>query len=90
MLLIGLTGLLLVVLVVSILSRPRIFTQYLEHMAGIKLSSRDVSRVYRARGPAGVREMFLDLIIREDLRDGPTITPDTPPARDVLAPDRRA
>ena len=27
-----------------------------------------------------------ELIIREDLRDGPTITPDTPPDREILAP----
>lgn len=89
-LLLAATGLLLVVLVVSVLSRPRIFTQYLHHMTGIKLSPRDVSRVFRARGKAGVRDMFLELIIREDLKDGPTITPDTPPDREVLAPRERA
>ena len=88
-LLIGLTSFLLILLVVSMLSRPRIFTQYLKHMAGIELSPRDVSRVYRARGPAGVREMFLELIIREDLRNGPAITPDTPPSRELLAPEHR-
>jgi hypothetical protein len=30
--------------------------------------------------------MFLELIIREDLRDSPRITPDTPPDRGVLTP----
>lgn len=80
------TGFLLLVLVVSVLSRPRIFTQYLHHMTGIRLSARDVSRVYKKRGKAGVREMFLDLIIREDLKDGPVITPDTPPDRELLVP----
>jgi hypothetical protein len=30
--------------------------------------------------------MFLDLIIREDLKDGPTITPDSPPSREILTP----
>jgi len=83
------TGVLLLVLVVSVLSRPRIFTQYLHHMTGIRLSARDVSRVYKKRGKAGVREMFLDLIIREDLKDGPHITPDTPPDREVLVPLER-
>lgn len=88
-LLLALTGMLLLVLIVSVISRPRIFTQYLHHMTGIKLSPRDVSRVFRERGKAGVRDMFLELIIREDLKDGPTITPDTPPDRAVLAPDER-
>jgi hypothetical protein len=84
--LMGTTGALLVVLIISVLSRPRVFTQYLEHMTGIKLSPRDVARVYKRRGKAGVRDMFLELIIREDLRDGPTITPDSPPDREILAP----
>jgi hypothetical protein len=89
-LLVVLTGVLLLFLIVSVLSRPRIFTQYLRHMTGIRLSPRDVSRVFKTRGRAGVRDMFLDLIIREDLRDGPTITPDTPPDREVLTPRERA
>jgi len=80
------TGALLLVLVVSILMRPRLFTQYLEHMTGIQLAPRDVARVFKARGKAGVRDMFLELIILEDLRDGPKITPDTPPDREILAP----
>jgi hypothetical protein len=86
MVLVGTTGALLLVLIISMLSRPRIFTQYLEHMTGIKLSPREVARVFKARGKAGVRDMFLELIIREDLKDGPTITPDTPPDREILAP----
>jgi len=80
------TGALVLVLIISILMRPRIFTQYLEHMTGISLSPRDVARVFKTRGKAGVRGMFLELIIREDLKDGPTITPETPPDREVLAP----
>ncbi len=86
MVLMATTGALLLVLIISMLSRPRIFVQYLEHMTGIKLSSRDVARVFKAHGKAGVREMFLELIIREDLKDGPTIMPDTPPSREILAP----
>lgn len=82
------TGILLVLLVVSLLSRPRVFTQYLEHMTGVDLKPKEVARVYRTRGKAGVREMFLELIIREDLKDGPTITPDSAPDREILAPDR--
>ena len=82
-------GLLLVLLVVSFLSRPRVFTQYLHTMTGIKLSARDVARVYKRRGKAGVRDMFLDLIIREDVKSGPRITPDSVPDTELLAPESR-
>lgn len=80
---------LLLLLVTSLVSRPRVFTQYLLHMTGIKLAPRDVARVFKQRGRPGVREMFLELIIREDLRDGPRITPDTPPDRSALAPPEK-
>jgi len=80
-------GVLLALLVVSFLSRPRVFTQYLQTMTGIKLSARDVGRVYKQRGKAGVRDMFLDLIIREDLKSGPRITPDSAPDLEILAPE---
>ena len=74
-------GVLLALLIVSFASRPRVFTEYLHHMTGIRLSPREVSRVFKEKGRPGVRELFLDLIIREDLRDSPRITPDTPPER---------
>ena len=83
------TGVLLCLLVVSLLSRPRVFTQYLAHMTGIKLSPRDVAHIYHERGQAGVRDMFIELIVREDARDGIRITPDTPPDRKILAPSER-
>jgi hypothetical protein len=89
MLLIGTLGALLALLIVSFVSRPRVFTQYLHHMTGIKLSSRAVAQVFKTKGRPGVREMFLDLIIREDLRDSPRITPDTPPDTSLLAPEDR-
>jgi hypothetical protein len=82
-------GVLLLLLVVSLLSRPRVFTQYLEAMTGIKLSARDVARVYKQRGKAGVRDMFLELIIREDLKSGPRITPDSMPDTELLVPERK-
>ncbi len=82
-------GILLVLLVVSFLSRPRVFTQYLHTMTGIKLSARDVARVFKQRGRPGVRDMFLDLIIREDLKSGPRITPDSAPDLEILAPEPR-
>lgn len=80
-------GILLLLLVVSLLSRPRVFTQYLEAMTGIRLSARDVARVYKQRGKAGVRDMFLELIIQEDLRSGPRITPDSKPDLELLVPE---
>ena len=45
-------------------------------MTGVKLSPGDVRRAFSERGRNGVREMFLDLIIREDLKDGPIEIPD--------------
>ena len=62
---------LLIILVISFRSRAVVFCQYLEAMTGIRLKPSDVRRVYRQSGREGVREMFLDLIIREDLKEGP-------------------
>ena len=67
---------LLVILVVSFRSRAVVFCQYLEAMTGIRLKPSDVRRVYKERGRNGVRELFLDLIIREDLKEGPIDIPD--------------
>jgi hypothetical protein len=67
---------LLVILVVSFRSRAVVFCQYLETMTGISLKPADVRRVYREKGREGVRELFLDLIIREDLKEGPVEIPD--------------
>lgn len=63
--------LLLIILVVSFRSRAVVFCQYLEAMTGIKLRPSQVARVFSQRGREGVREMFLDLLIREDLKEGP-------------------
>jgi hypothetical protein len=82
-------GVLLFLLMVSFLSRPRVFTQYLHAMTGIQLSARDVARVFKQRGKAGVRDMFLDLIIREDLKSGERITPDSAPDIEILTPEPR-
>src|SRR5512141_491842 len=62
---------LLIILIISFRSRAVVFCQYLEAMTGIRLKPPDVRRVYRQSGREGVREMFLDLIIREDLKEGP-------------------
>lgn len=69
-------GILLLILVISFRSRAVVFCQYLQAMTGIKLKPADVRRVFRERGRNGVREMFLDLIIREDLKQGPIDIPD--------------
>ena len=69
-------GVLLFILVVSFRSRAVVFCQYLEAMTGIRLKPSDVRRVYREKGRTGVRELFLDLIIREDLKEGPIDIPD--------------
>lgn len=68
--------LLLIILVVSFRSRAVVFCQYLEAMTGIKLRPSQVARVFSQRGREGVREMFLDLIIKEDLKQGPMEIPD--------------
>lgn len=72
-------GVLLLILVISFRSRAVVFCQYLRAMTGIELKPSDVRRVYRERGKDGVREFFLDLIIREDLKQGPIEIPAEPP-----------
>ena len=67
---------LLVLLVISFRSRAYVFCQYLKTMAGIGLRPRDVKAAYKKGGKEGVRELFLDLIIREDLKSGPIPIPD--------------
>jgi hypothetical protein len=69
-------GILLIILIISFRSRAVVFCQYLEAMTGVQLKPSDVRRVYRQRGRNGVREMFLDLMIREDLKEGPIEIPD--------------
>ena len=78
---------LLFILIVSFGSRARVFCQYLQFMTDVTVTPRQVKRVFHRRGRAGVRELFLDLLMRADLDDGPTITPETPrakPATDLL------
>jgi hypothetical protein len=67
---------LLVILIISFRSRAVVFCQYLEAMTGIRLRPSEVRRVYREKGRNGVRELFLDLIIREDLKEGPIEIPE--------------
>ena len=76
-------GVLLLILVVSFRSRAVVFCQYLEAMTGISLKPSDVRRVYRERGREGVRELFLDLIIRADLQEQGPLDPDESQSRKV-------
>ncbi len=74
--LLAFAGLLLLILVISFRSRATVFCQYLKAMTGIALKPRDVRSVYKTQGQDGVRELFLDLIIKEDLRQtGPLQIP---------------
>ncbi len=73
--LLAFAGVLLLILIVSFRSRSVVFCQYLQTMTGIKLKPNEVARVFRLRGRDGVREFFLDLIIKEDLKQGPLVIP---------------
>ena len=79
----GFVIILLFILIVSFWARARVFCQYLRLMTGIQLTPKEVRKVFKMRGKAGVRELFLDLLIREDLKDSPVITPETPRAKPV-------
>jgi hypothetical protein len=69
--------LLLGLLIVSFRSRAYVFCQYLKTMTGIALKPADVKRAFKSGGREGVREMFLDRIIQEDLKQGPVVIPET-------------
>jgi hypothetical protein len=72
---------LLVLLVVSFLSRARVFCQYLHHMTGIQLSPTTVRRAYSTGGRGAVRDLLIDLLIQQDLADPDRarVTPDSEP-----------
>ncbi len=67
---------LLVLLVISFRSRSYVFCQYLKTMTGIALKPGEVRSAFRGGGKEGVRALFLDLIIREDLKEGPVEIPE--------------
>ena len=67
---------LVVLLVISFRSRAYVFCQYLTTMTGIALRPREVRTAFRSGGKEGVRELFLDRIIQEDLKDGPVEIPE--------------
>jgi len=67
---------LVLLLIISFRSRSYVFCQYLKTMTGIALKPREVRSAFRRGGKEGVRELFLDLIIREDLKGGPAAIPE--------------
>ena len=73
----GGAALLLALLIVSFRSRSYVFCQYLKTMTGIGLRPSEVRRAFKSGGREGVRELFLDLIIREDLKQGPASIPES-------------
>ena len=81
--LLGCAVVLLILLVVSFASRPRVFSQYLRAMTGIRVTPREIRRIFKQRGRTGVRELFLELLIREDLREDGVARPDAKAARPV-------
>ena len=76
---------LLAILIISFRSRAVVFCQYLQTMTGIKLRPSDVRRVYKEGGADAVRTYFLDLIIREDLKQGPLEIPASEEAAEEVA-----
>ncbi|HSS44504.1 MAG TPA: hypothetical protein VLO07_04100 [Thermoanaerobaculia bacterium] len=74
--LLGAAVVLLLLLIISFRSRPYVFCQYLKTMTGIPLKPSEVRARFKNGGKEGVRELFLDLIIREDLKGGPTPIPE--------------
>lgn len=81
--LLGFAIVLLIILIVSFASRPRVFAQYLRAMTGIGVTPGEIRRVFRQRGRTGVRELFMELLIREDLREEGVARPDGKPGRPV-------
>jgi len=73
----GVALLLLFLLIVSFRSRSYVFCQYLKTMTGVILKPSEVKRAFKVGGREGVRELFLDLMIKEDLKGGPAAIPDT-------------
>ena len=72
----GIALALLVLLMISFRSRAYVFCQYLKTMTGIALKPSDVKAAFKRGGKESVRELFLDLIIREDLKSGPIPIPE--------------
>jgi hypothetical protein len=82
----GFAIVLLLILIISFRSRATVFCQYLKAMTGVALKPKEVRRVFKAEGQDGVRSLFLDLIIREDLKTGPLQIPEEKRTTEPLKP----
>jgi len=83
-----LIAVLLFLLIMSFISRSKVFCQYLKHMTGISLKPGTVRAVYKKRGRGGVRDYLIDLLIREDLADpNRVVTPDSKPDISIFEND---
>jgi hypothetical protein len=82
----GFAIVLLLILIISFRSRATVFCQYLKAMTGVALKPKEVRRVFKAEGQDGVRSLFLDLIIREDLKTGPLQIPEEMKPKEPLKP----
>ena len=58
--LLAFAAVLLIILIISFRSRSVVFCQYLQTMTGIRLKPYQVAKVFRERGPDGVRITGLD------------------------------
>ena len=72
----GFAVILFLILLISFRSRATVFCQYLKAMTGVQLKPKEVRRIFKDQGQDGVRTLFLDLIIREDLKTGPLNIPE--------------
>jgi len=80
-----LIAVLLFLLMMSFISRSKVFCQYLRLMTGIRLRPATVRALYKKRGRGGVRDHLIDLLIREDLADPDrVVTPDSKPDTSVF------
>ena len=79
---------LLLLLLASFVSRARVFCQYLRHMTGIELKPKAVRAAFKRHGRAGVRDLLMDLLIKQDLADpSRRVTPDSKPDTSVFEVD---
>ncbi len=79
---------LLLLLLASFFSRARVFCQYLQHMTGIVLKPTAVRAAFKRHGRAGVRDLLMDLLIKQDLADpSRRVTPDSKPDTSVFEVD---
>ena len=71
---------LLLLLLVSFLSRARVFCEYLKHLTGIELRPGTVQALYKKKGRGAVRDHLINLLVQEDLADPErVVTPDSKP-----------